>query len=143
MATMKDMYFNMVNDFQNDNKIVFALYDSNFPNVESYVKKYVFTDSIETVFRELIDSIYNEVDDTTEETNDIIDMGNRYTVFINSKYVFEVEQLARKLYDYYNKIPNVCSIVFDAEFFKPFLVSQLVLESIDSVDTDFFVIDTE
>lgn len=143
MATMKDMYFNMVNDFQNDNKMVFAVYDNEFPTVETYIKKSVFTDSIEMIFKNLIDSIYNEVDDTTEETNDIIDTGNRYTIFINSKYVSEVEQLARKLYNYYNKIPNVCSIVFDAEFFKPFLVAQLVLESIDSVDTDFFVIDTE
>lgn len=142
MATMKDMYFNMVNNFQNDNKMVFALYDSEYPEETIYVKKQIFTDSIESIFRDLIDVIY-EIGDTVEETNAILDFGNRYTVFINSKYVSEVETLARKLYDYYCKVPNVCSIIFDDEFFKPFVVAQLVLESIDSVDTDFFVIDTE
>lgn len=143
MATMKDIYFNMVNDFQNDNKMVFALYDSNFPDAKSYIKKTVFTDSIETVFRKLIDVIYDEIGDTIEETNAILDFGNRYTVFINSKYVFEVEELVRKLCNYYCKMPTVHSIVFDDEFFKPFVVAQTVLESIDSVDSDFFVIDTE
>ena len=142
MATMKDKYFDMVNNFQSDNKVVFALYDSEF-TVETYVKKTVFTDSIETVFRKLIDTIYDVTGDSIEETNAILDFGNRYTVFINSKYVFEVEALARKLYNYYCKMPIVHSIVFDDAFFKPFVVAQTVLESIDSVDSDFFVIDTE
>lgn len=135
MSKMKDIYNEIVTNIDVDNNIVFALYDENFPESISYVKN---ASNMDYTFKRLIEAIYNEVDDTTEETNDILDREERYIVFINRLYVKEIEKVVNKIMDMYKSM--VWRPFLDEEVWKPYLTGKLIKNSLNSFDEDFFII---
>ena len=135
----------MVNDFQNDKNIVFALWDSNFGYYAYTKKKYEFeTDNY--LFERLMDDIFEGIDDSIYDTCMAIKNETRYTLFINSKYADSMRIIASKIDEFFEKERKFFSeygACFDERIDKTLFTAKLILQSLNSFDEDFFIIDTE
>ena len=144
---MKNFYMDMVNDMVNDNNIVFALYDSEWTRgFLSYTKKKYDFESDYELFKKLMEDIFEEVDDSIYDTCMAIQNEKRYTLFINSKYADSMRIIASEIDEFFEREYRFFSkygACFDERIDKTMFTAKLILQSLNSFDEDFFIIDTE
>lgn len=147
MATMKNIYMDIVKEMNENNNTVFALWDSEFANgFLTFTRKEYEFETDNYLFERLMNDIFEEVDESIYDTCMAIKNESRYTLFINSKYADSMRIIASEINEFFEreyKFFSKYDVCFDEKIDKTMFTAKLILQSLNSFDENFFIIDTE